>query len=167
MVLYDAALSGRKPDLPATAPDVHQDFLVLEWQAAASATAEAHWLAQADGPEPLLGRQPPGRIADPRERYAFRLDRQTVRSLTDVARMLGVSVKSVTLAAHARALGTWAGRDHDVVTGLVFNTRPARVGTDLVTGLFLNTLPVRFATVDTTWANLVRAASDAERDSAP
>ncbi|MEU8891558.1 condensation domain-containing protein [Streptomyces sp. NPDC048442] len=167
MTLYSTATGGQDTALPALSPDVQRDFIVAERAAAASPAAAGHWLDQADAEPLLFDGSKHDRIPDANQRYELALDPSLVRSMNGVARMLGVSVKSVALAAHARALGTWTRREHDVVTGVVFNTRPESAGSDLATGLFLNTLPVRFATVDDTWTGLIKAASDAEREGAP
>lgn len=167
MTLYAAAQDGADAGLPALSPDVQHDFLSAERAAADSPAAAAHWFRQADAPALLFDAAKHQKTPDADGRVEFALDAALVRSLSGVARMLGVPVKSVALAAHVRALGTWIRRDHDIVTGLVFNTRPPSAGSDLATGLFLNTLPVRFATVDDTWAGLIRAAADAESEGAP
>ncbi|MEW1747967.1 condensation domain-containing protein [Streptomyces angustmyceticus] len=166
MTLYAAAHDGVDAELPALSPDVQHDFLAAERRAADSPAAAAHWLRQADAPALLFDAAKHRKTPDAGGRVEFALDATLVRALSGVARMLGVPVKAVALAAHVRALGTWTRRDHDIVTGLVFNTRPESAGSDLAAGLFLNTLPVRFATVDATWAGLVRAAADAESEGA-
>jgi non-ribosomal peptide synthetase component F len=106
---------------------------------------------------------PAARTPDGRAVTTVDLDAELVRALTGVARMLGVALKSVALAAHVRALATWTGRTEDVVTGVVFNTRPAGADSDQALGLFLNTLPVRFPSVADTWAGLVTAANAVEQ----
>ncbi|AUG77454.1 hypothetical protein CFP65_2629 [Kitasatospora sp. MMS16-BH015] len=152
--------------LPAPAGPVQRAFVRAEQEALGSAAAAEHWLAQADAP-PLLFADHGAGIPDASARHVLDLEPELVRGLHRVARRLGTSVKSVALAAHARALGALAGREEDVVTGVVFNTRPPEPGSDLAVGLFLNTLPVRFARVGDDWADLVRAAAEAEREGAP
>ncbi|MEV7780029.1 condensation domain-containing protein [Kitasatospora sp. NPDC088351] len=167
MTLYHLGLGGQGVELPGLAPDVQRDFIAAERATAGSAAAADHWFGQANVPALLFGAAASGRVPDPRERCETALAPELVGALSAVARMLGVPVKSVALAAHARALGSWTGREHDVVTGVVFNTRPESAGSDLAAGLFLNTLPIRFTTVDDTWTGLIRAAATAERESAP
>ncbi|MGW2607610.1 AMP-binding protein [Streptomyces mirabilis] len=164
MTLYSVRL-GMPDAEPSPVPSaVQHDFIVAERKALDSAAAQRHWLDQADV-EPLLF-DGSGHLSGAQERHDFDVDTKLVAGLSGVARMLGVSVKSLALAAHAQALGAWTGRDRDIVTGVVYNTRPESVGSDVATGLFLNTLPMRFARLDTTWAGLARVAADAERDGA-
>ena len=84
-------------------------------------------------------------------------------ALTRTAESLGVPLKSVLLAAHARVLAALGGRD-DIVTGLVTNGRPEVAGAERIVGLFLNTVPLRVELdrVDT-WADLVRSVFAAEK----
>ncbi|MFD0165918.1 condensation domain-containing protein [Streptomyces decoyicus] len=167
MALYAAERDGADAGLPALSESVQHDFIAAERAAARSAAAAEHWFQQADAPALLFDEAKHQKTPDADGRVEFTLDTGLVRSLSGVARMLGVSVKSVALAAHVRALGTWTRRGHDIVTGVVCNTRPESAGSDLATGLFLNALPLRFATVDDTWAGLIRAAADAENEGAP
>ncbi|WP_248001489.1 AMP-binding protein [Streptomyces sp. RPA4-5] len=164
MTFYSIGLGV--PDAePSPVPSaVQHDFIVAEHQALDSEAAERHWLDQADV-APLLF-DGAGHLSGAQERHDFDVDAALVAGLSGVARMLGVSVKSLALAAHAQALGAWSGRDRDIVTGVVYNTRPESAGSDVATGLFLNTLPMRFARLDTTWAGLARVAADAEREGA-
>ncbi len=85
------------------------------------------------------------------------------------ARDTGTSLKSLALAAHARALSLWTGRD-DVVTGVVVNTRPERPGADLMVGLYLNTVPLRLTGLDAplpNWPAGPTRRSGTERPTAP
>lgn len=166
MDLYRAASAGQEVRLPAVSRQTQRAFLVNEHAAASSSDAAAHWLAQAENSAPLFDGPLPGRVADVAGRHVLALESSLVTAIRSTARMLSVPVKAIALAAHARALGTWAGRERDVVTGVVFPTRPETEGADLDVGLFLNTLPVRFATVDDTWTGLVRAAAAAEQEGA-
>ncbi|MEU8774465.1 condensation domain-containing protein [Streptomyces sp. NPDC048606] len=142
---------------------VQHAFVAAEQAASASASAEAHWLAQAGTADALVPYVDPARAVDASARLLLDLPRDLVASLSGVARDLGTSRKSVLLAAHAAAQGAWSGRDRDVVTGLVFNTRPESPGSDRATGLFLNTLPVRFETLPDSWNDLIRHADELER----
>ncbi|MEU3609020.1 condensation domain-containing protein [Streptomyces sp. NPDC035033] len=165
--LYRAAADGRDAALPEPAAGVQRAFLRAEREAAESAEAAAHWLGEAGAPPLLFPPGAPVGTPDAREQRAFPLGADVVAGLHRTARARGASVKATALAAHARALGRWRGRAHDVVTGLVFNTRPAVPGADRAAGLFLNTLPVRFDDVTGDADALVAAASEAERRGAP
>ncbi len=166
MTLYSIEL-GMPDAEPVPVPSaVQHDFIAAEQKALDSEAAERHWLDQADAEPLLFDGAKPGHLSGAQERHDFDVDTALVAGLSGVARMLGVSVKSLAIAAHAQALGAWTGRDRNIVTGVVYNTRPESVGSDVATGLFLNTLPMRFAHLDTTWAALARIAADAEREGA-
>ncbi|MFE5791321.1 AMP-binding protein [Streptomyces sp. NPDC056503] len=168
MTLYQAAADGRDAALPEPSPDAQRAFLRAEREAAESAEAAGHWLGEARVPPLLLPDDGAhSGTPDAREHRAFPLGAGVVAGLQRAARARGVSPKATALAAHARALGSWRGRTRDVVTGLVFNTRPPVPGADLAAGLFLNTLPVRFGEVTGGWDALVAAAAEAERRGAP
>ncbi|WP_224274613.1 condensation domain-containing protein [Streptomyces sp. LS1784] len=162
--LYEAGVDPAAAErVAAVNARVQHDFIAAELAAAASAEAAEHWLAQAGDAAGLVRPVAPAHVVDAAERYELDLAADLVGSLSDAARVLGTSLKSVLLAAHASALGAWSGREQDLVTGLVFNTRPESEGSDRASGLFLNTLPVRFATVAGSWADLVRSADQLER----
>jgi hypothetical protein len=74
-------------------------------------------------------------------------------------------VKSLFFAAHLAALAALTERP-GVVSGLVSSGRPEQEDSDQVLGLLLNILPIR-ATVSGSWAELARAAFDAERETLP
>lgn len=166
MTLYSTELGMPDGELPSISPSVQHDFIVAEHKVLNSVAARRHWLTQA-GTESLFSDGSRHAIrSGAQERCDFGLGTALVKGLSGVARMLGVPVKSLAVAAHAQALGTWTGRHHDIVTGVVYNTRPESAGSDMATGLFLNTLPMRFASLDGTWAALAKAAADAEREGA-
>ena len=161
MSLYHRALGLPTPELPEPAASAQREFLEAEHAASASPAAEAHWLDQADV-VPLLPVGARVAAADPSETLTLSVEAELVERLSAAAVTLGVSLKSVALAAHVRALAEWTGRNRDLVTGLSFNTRPAVPGVDLAVGLFVNTLPVRVREADGSWDRLVEAVAAAE-----
>jgi hypothetical protein len=167
MALYEAERSGKDLRLAPVPASVHRDFILAEHAAEVSGAAADHWFVQADIAPLLFADAGPVGAPDASERRTVILEPPLVEALTGVARTLGVSLKSVALAAHVRALAAWTGRERDIVTGVVFNTRPQSPGADLAAGLFLNTLPVRFPDTTGTWTALVKAATEAEAEAAP
>ncbi|GAA2106852.1 hypothetical protein GCM10009759_45470 [Kitasatospora saccharophila] len=166
MTLYAAGTGTPDLELPPLPSGVQRDFIRAEREAVGDAAAADYWLDRA-GAEPLLASGGGhGPVPGEQQRHEFAIGGELVTGLTGLARLLGVPVKSLAIAAHVRALGASTGRFHDIVTGVVYNTRPESPGSDLATGLFLNTLPMRFADLDTTWAGLARTAADAEREGA-
>ncbi|MFF7231788.1 AMP-binding protein [Streptomyces sioyaensis] len=166
MTLYARELGLSETELRPLSPSVQHDFIVAEREALNAPNAARYWHTQAAA-EPLLsGRPKSGATSGAQERCAFGLGTTLVKGLLGVARMVGVPVKALAIAAHVQALAAWTGRHHDIVTGVVYNTRPESPGSDLATGLFLNTLPMRFPVLDGTWAGLARAAAEAETEGA-
>lgn len=158
---YDAALAGRAVALPAV-PTSGDDFVRLERDAMSSPATQRYWRRH-NQHFPVLGQM--GELA--------RASRQLVEPMSDdswarlrrAAARFQVPLKSLCLAAHARAVGAW--RDEtEVVTGVVTNGRPEVDGADQLVGLFLNTVPVRLP-VGRTWPDLAQAALDAEREMYP
>ena len=72
----------------------------------------------------------------------------------ELARGRGVSLRSVLLAAHVKALSVMTGQ-REVMTGLVLNGRPERAGGDQLLGLFLNTVPLRVQLEPCSWRELI------------
>ncbi|MFE9454685.1 condensation domain-containing protein, partial [Streptomyces sp. NPDC006739] len=143
----------------------YREFVAAERRLRESGAAERFWQDLLAGSEPLSVPEPgrePG--ADPATLVT--LPEELVAGARRVADELGVPVKSVYLAAHLWALGTWRGVT-DVVSGLCANGRPETEGGDLLLGLFLNVIPVRIGLAAGTWADLVRAVFDAERSHLP
>ncbi|SCF90041.1 amino acid adenylation domain-containing protein, partial [Streptomyces sp. Ncost-T10-10d] len=82
------------------------------------------------------------------------------------ARLCGVPLKSVLLAAHLRVMSLATG-SRDVVTGLSSNGRLEETDGTEVRGLFLNTLPFRLELPDGNWRDLARTVFEAEQDLLP
>ncbi|MGW2876974.1 condensation domain-containing protein [Streptomyces sp. NPDC001233] len=165
--LYAAGLKGeeaRLPELPATG---ESDFIVAERALLASTEAADFWHQRADVPPLLFERGQFSGAANAVAKAEFPLGEEVLSGLRSAARTARTSLKSVALAAHVRALSAWTGRQEDLVTGVVVNTRPENAGSDLMVGLYLNTVPLRFASLDESWADLARHAFDLEREAGP
>ncbi|MHC5704452.1 condensation domain-containing protein [Streptomyces tirandamycinicus] len=167
LALYNAKLTRTDVGLAAVPGTVHRDFVRAEQEIRTSEAAAAHWQEQADVPALLPDRGRFTGAADAVADVRFLLPPDFMQRLRDTARDLGVPLKALALGAHARALAEWKGRDRDVTTGVVLNTRPDQPGSDLVVGLYLNTVPVRFRSLAGSWADLARTALAAERNATP
>ncbi|HEX8615949.1 MAG TPA: amino acid adenylation domain-containing protein, partial [Thermoanaerobaculia bacterium] len=152
---------------PAAAPEAlpavrYADFVALERQALAS--GEAFWKNElAQLPVTRIPRREdaaggPRRLA----RMPVVLPEAVSAGLERTARLAGVPLKTVVLAAHLRVLGALTGQQ-EVVSGVVTNGRPERPGADRVAGLFLNTLPLRVDLGSGTFLELVQRTFEAER----
>jgi amino acid adenylation domain-containing protein/non-ribosomal peptide synthase protein (TIGR01720 family) len=156
-----------KGDAPVPAPAIpvaYRDYVALERAALADAATRRFWEQALEGAE-LLELPRPGPGGSPRPGMVQRplaIPAALSTALTRVAEGLGVPLKSVLLAAHARVLAALGG-NHDVVTGLVTNGRPEVAGAERIAGLFLNTVPFRVRLEQvTSWTDLVRAVFAAE-----
>ncbi len=167
--LYEELRTGRDPAPQPPPPVAYRDFIALEHAALASEECERFWLATlrdlprlqlpdwGDAPRPANGRRIRMRDVIPLE---------TLTRLEKLARTAAVPVKSVFLAGHLRVLSLLSGQE-EIVTGYVVNGRPEEAGGDQVRGLFLNALPFRLALVARSWAELVQAVFDREREMLP
>uniref|UniRef100_A0AAU2VDB7 Condensation domain-containing protein n=1 Tax=Streptomyces sp. NBC_00003 TaxID=2903608 RepID=A0AAU2VDB7_9ACTN len=88
-----------------------------------------------------------------------------LRAADERAARLGLPVKSLFLAAHARALAELTASER-TVTAVQVNGRLEEPGSDRVLGLLLNMVPLHL-TAGGTWAELAGAAFDAERERQP
>jgi amino acid adenylation domain-containing protein len=157
--------------LPAPPRLAFRDFVARERSTLASAGIRQRW--QELLAESTFLRLPrwagsgaasrPGPAPRPRE---LAVPPEVGSRLAAMARQLGVSLKSMLLAAHLRVLGLLGG-ETDVTTGLVVNGRPEQAGGERVLGLFLNTIPLRLRLSGGTWADLVRQAFAAENELLP
>ena len=129
--LYAAGLKdteARLPELPAAG---ERDFIVAERELLASAEAADFWHQRADTPPLLFERGQFGGAANAVAKTRVPAEpRGSARSL-EHGRTARTSLKSVALAAHVRALSEWTGREKDLVTGVVVNTRPEKAGSEL------------------------------------
>ncbi|BAZ30183.1 amino acid adenylation domain-containing protein [Cylindrospermum sp. NIES-4074] len=88
------------------------------------------------------------------------------QGLQELAKSVGVTLKSVLLAAHLRVLSLLSGQS-DVITGLVSNGRPEQTDGERVLGLFLNTIPLRLNLSKGSWIDLIRNVFEAEKEVLP
>jgi len=81
--------------------------------------------------------------------------------LLELARTLGVPLKSVLLAAHIRVLSVLLGKSN-VTSGLVFNVRPETRDSEHALGVFLNTLPFSQKITNSNWQEFIKQTFDLE-----
>ncbi|HLX08271.1 MAG TPA: amino acid adenylation domain-containing protein, partial [Thermoanaerobaculia bacterium] len=159
---YLGTRAGAPPPPGVAAETTQRDFVELEGRARRSAAQRSFWLGELDGARPTRlprrGGPPPPATAAARRTLSLPFDAALGGRLRQVAMDLGVTLKSVLLAAHLKALSMVCG-GRDLVTGLVANGRPDDAGGHLGLGLFLNTLPFRFVLdPDASWAGLIAQA---------
>jgi amino acid adenylation domain-containing protein len=147
-----------------------RDFIVLERDSVDSAEARDFWRGKLAGMTATrLPRWRREEGLEPRRRFGQHpvpVPADLSDRLHELARQLGVPIKSVLLAAHLKVLSAWSGR-RDVLTGLISNGRPETTGSERVLGLFLNTVPLAVDLGPGTWADLVRRAHAGELEILP
>ncbi|NEQ41320.1 MAG: amino acid adenylation domain-containing protein, partial [Okeania sp. SIO3I5] len=86
--------------------------------------------------------------------------------LKELARRIGVPLKSVLLAAHLRAIA-FLSNQTDIITGVATHGRPAEEDSERMLGVFLNTIPWRSHLNGGSWIELIRQTFEQERESLP
>ncbi|MGJ5178589.1 non-ribosomal peptide synthase/polyketide synthase [Bradyrhizobium oligotrophicum] len=158
----------RYPVAPLPPPPAasFRDYVAIEREVLADQDERAFWSDYVEGASPtLLPRLPGSHEAAPGRRvqsFAIPITAETSRRLEQLAGECGVPLRSVLLAAHARALGVICG-ETDVVTGLVTNGRPEQQDGERVLGLFLGTLPFRLRVEAGSWRALVAQVHQVEK----
>ncbi|WPR54583.1 amino acid adenylation domain-containing protein [Streptomyces sp. S399] len=154
------------PALPPAPGARYRDFVAAEQRAQADPAARAWWerLLRQEGEPAELPLDPDGEAED---EFAFHtpLPEELDTALDEAAARLGLPVKSLFLAAHARALAELTSSER-TVTAVQVNGRLEEPGADRVLGLLLNMIPLHL-TARGTWAELAGAAFDAERARQP
>jgi nonribosomal peptide synthetase protein BlmVI len=160
---YAALCRGDAPPVPPVR-GTYADFVALEQRAAGSAHQRGFWAAELAGAGPsVLPDRPAGPLPTPirQQRQAHLIDPSVTGRLRRLAADQAVPLKSVLLAAHLRTVSLLTGRA-DVVTGLEMNGRPEIADGDRIVGVFNNIVPLRLTLPPGSWADLAKAAFDAE-----
>jgi amino acid adenylation domain-containing protein/thioester reductase-like protein len=165
---YHNLLSGKPIGLepPVT---LYRDFVAAESAATGSVEHREYWLNLLRGCAPAMI----PRWAKPSDdggrsvrKHRISLGLERSRSLSAVARDLAVPLKSVLLAAHLRVMSFVSGSS-DALTTVSSNGRFETVDGHRVIGLHLNSMPLRLDLDGGRWADLARAAFEAEQESLP
>jgi amino acid adenylation domain-containing protein len=148
----------------------YRDFIMSERRAIDAEEVRAHWDRTMQGRSvTLLGHALSGR-AWLETRSGWDVDRmippEIGDALRELARSMGVPLRSVLLAAHLRVLALLTG-EQDVMTGVVTNVRPEQADGERVLGLFLNTLPFPATLTGGSWIELIRQVFEEEHAGQP
>ncbi|MEV0561435.1 amino acid adenylation domain-containing protein [Dactylosporangium sp. NPDC050588] len=182
---YSRLLAGEDLRISAPPESTYRDFVELERQAAASVEAERFWTSALSGYAGcalLADHWAPAAPASARsdvkyltltagaiDRYGWhdlRLPEKLAQGLEETARRLGVTPKSILLAAHLQVLAAQSGQ-RDVCCGLTLNGRLEEPDAAEVRGLFLNTVPFRLLLAAGSRRDLVRRVFESERAMMP
>jgi amino acid adenylation domain-containing protein/non-ribosomal peptide synthase protein (TIGR01720 family) len=155
---YWARVGGKEYELSIDG-NPFRDYVVLEREALRSSEQEEFWksrIAEAEFtslPIQLEGKEATDEIAvDIASEVSFGLQR--------TARLGGVPLKSILMAAHLRVMSFLAGTKQ-VLTGMVTHGRP---GSDRALGMFLNTVPFKITLEGGTWVGLAQAVARLESE---
>ncbi|BBN83066.1 hypothetical protein PA25_30510 [Pseudoalteromonas sp. A25] len=158
---YQAALAGNLVNKEALTTS-YRDFIALEQETLASEETLHYWqsvVAQLDVLK--LKGNAPANTESSIERAMVPVTEQETEQAKAYAASLGVSLKSVLLAVHLRALHALSGQQQ-LVTGMVTNGRPEAVGGDQLLGLFLNSLPFSTQAPALDWSAWVKQLAEQE-----
>jgi amino acid adenylation domain-containing protein len=167
---YFALLDGNAISVEPALEAHYKDFVILEQAALQSEQCRNYWAAMlSDSTASQLARWPSDRVTDDTRdvpRLEVPIPAEVSDGLKRVAQSMGVSLKSVLLAAHMKVVSVLTAQS-DVLTGLLINGRPEKVDGERILGAFLNTAPLRLRVGAGTWADLVRQAFEAENELLP
>ncbi|WP_460862720.1 condensation domain-containing protein, partial [Rheinheimera gaetbuli] len=159
--LYQAALADVSVELPVMA-SAYRDYIGLEQAALHDNQTLDHW-------QGVLATLQPTRILsqdDSRgqgvERAMVPVSIEETAQAKALAASLGVSLKSVLLAIHFKALSSLSG-EAELSTGVVTNGRPESLGGESLLGLFLNSLPLSARVPSGSWLDWIKALSKQEQ----
>jgi amino acid adenylation domain-containing protein len=156
---FGAALSGQP--YQAAPVSINEAAAHLEEEAIASPDDVAFWRSQAQAWRPLpLSRR--ARQANGFVSARAHADTPLREAIRDTAARWQCSPKHVYLAAHLRAIADFAGWDDYAATGVVVNGRPELPQAHDALGMFLNVVPLVVTGLGSNWADLARAAAEAE-----
>ena len=167
---YATRLGIAAPVIAPSPSGTFRDFVALERQAIATLDGRRYWIEKLrDSSIAMLPRWSAAQQeaeSQPAGVEQVSIPAEISDGLKQLAKSLGVPLKSVLLAAHLRVLSLLSGQS-DVVTGLVANGRPEQTDSDRVLGLFLNTLPLRLNLTGGTWIDLIQQVFATEQESLP
>ncbi|MDQ0937488.1 amino acid adenylation domain-containing protein [Streptomyces turgidiscabies] len=145
---------------PAPAPRSRfASFVALERAALADVAQRDFWREVTEGaPVTRLPRSAPAGEAPRMSWHHAALPAGLHERLSALAADLGVPLRTVLLAAHARVMALLGG--DEITTGVVLNGRTEEADGDKVVGAFLNTLPFRLTLARESWRELVRRVAD-------
>ncbi len=156
---------GRSParDAPALPTVRFADYVALERAALESEESAGFWMSAIRDLEPVHLAPAPGPASDRPPYEAARSFPHSRDRLAQVARLAGVPVKTVFLAAYYRLMSLFADGDEPYGIGVVTNGRPEHANADRMSGLFLNTVPFGFRSRASSWIDFLRETFAAER----
>ena len=166
---YFARIRGAM--VPVAPPSLtYRDFIMIERRVIDSEEASAYWEKALRGRTVTMLQHALSGRAWLGTGSGWDVDRTIPSAIGDalreLARSMGVPLRSVLLAAHLRVLAVLTGQQ-DVMTGVVTNVRPEEADGERVLGLFLNTLPLPAILTGGSWIELIRQVFEEEHAGQP
>jgi amino acid adenylation domain-containing protein/non-ribosomal peptide synthase protein (TIGR01720 family) len=165
--IYRSQLQGQPHTIQPPPATTFREFVALERDSLSNSEDRQYWTGKLrDCRLSQLPRWPQNSSTQGKQRLEILtvpVSADTTEGLKQLAEQAGAPLKSALLAAHLRVLAL-LGNQTEVITGLVTHGRPETTDGDRCLGLFLNTLPLRLRLDGGTWADLVRATFEAERE---
>jgi amino acid adenylation domain-containing protein len=161
---YVSLLNGKESGIPPLQA-FYPDYLALEREAIQSESCRRFWETHLkDAPRQKLPRWPETYRSGGTEqirRAGILVKQEVFEGLKQLAGKTGVSLRTVLLAAHFRALQVLTG-EADMLSGVLTNGRPEVLDGDRMLGLFLNMVPLRMQMSGGSWQDLVYRTYETE-----
>ncbi|WP_460860805.1 amino acid adenylation domain-containing protein, partial [Rheinheimera gaetbuli] len=160
---YKSLTAGRNATVET--PEIgFADFIALEQQAIESQSARDYWSSYVDGVEKCeIAHASLRNDISTTKRINLELTPNFGQAIAALAGRLQVSIKSIFLSLHLKALALLSGQK-EVTTGLICHGRPEVEGSDKVLGVFLNNVPFRLnVTEQPQWEQLIQAVHHQEQ----
>jgi amino acid adenylation domain-containing protein len=164
---YWTRLQGQEAD-STNEGNVFRDFVFLEQRALKSPENQDFWFGQTEDAQPgkLPSKWRDGAEIQAGQEVRASISPEVSDGIKRAARMAGVPVKTMLLAAHLRVLSLLTGQK-EVVSGLITHGRPEGIHSDRILGLFLNAVPFRMQLEGGTWLELASEVFRRERQIFP
>ena len=166
-LLQDYAALTKGATQPIAPPCTsYREFVALEKRAVASEDCRRFWAEKfQDASLQTLPRWPKALCEGGTEQVRgpeIQIDKGILTGLKHLAKIAGVPLKTVLLAAHERVLRLLYGQT-DVTSGFLCDGRPEEIGGEKLIGLFQNLLPIRLQLKGGAWLDLVKQTFAAEQ----
>jgi amino acid adenylation domain-containing protein len=162
---YAAAWQG-KPNTIESPKTFYREYVARERDAVISTECRRFWADHLKGaPRQVLPRWPQSfRLGGIEQAQGpeIKIGPAVFAGLNQLAKTVGVPLRTVLLAAHFRMIRLLSA-GNDVVSGVVMNGRPEERDGERILGLFLNVVPMRMNLAGATWLELVEHTYAAER----
>lgn len=165
--IYLGMISNEDYQFKLTSNVSFRDFVALEHSAVKSDECKNYWKNKlGDSTFTSIPRWPFKKVEHKYFTEKVEIGKELTEALINLSKNNKVPLKDVLLAVHLRVIGLVTG-EKDIVTGVVSNGRPEKIGSEEILGLFLNTVPFRANLNNGTWKELINQTFDLEQEMFP